>query len=79
MKRNILTAFAALLSVPAIAVAASIAVEDRNGDGVYSFEELQAAVPDLTVEQFDRIDRNGDGVVSPEELEAAAAEGLIAQ
>lgn len=43
----------------------------------YTFEELQAMVPDLTMEMFDAIDTNNDGEVDEEELAAAQDAGLI--
>jgi hypothetical protein len=71
----------ALALVAALGLTTGVAfaqtVEDTDGDGVYSFAELQAAYPDLTDDVFVLIDTNGDGVVDPEELEAAIATGLI--
>src|SRR5262245_33277336 len=40
---------------------------DTDGDGAWSFAELQAVRPDITVEQFNRLDKNGDGLVTPDE------------
>lgn len=40
---------------------------DTDGDGAWSFTELQAVRPDLTVEQFNQLDRNGDGLITPDE------------
>jgi len=40
---------------------------DTNGDGAWSFPELQAVRPDLTIEQFNRLDKNGDGLITPDE------------
>ena len=40
---------------------------DTDGDGAWSFAELQAVRPDLTIEQFNRLDRNGDGLITPDE------------
>jgi hypothetical protein len=71
----------ALALVAALGLTTGVAfaqtVEDTDGDGVYSFAELQAAFPDLTDDVFVLIDTNGDGSVDPEELEAAIATGLI--
>lgn len=50
---------------------------DTDGDGVYSFEEMLAAVPTLTEETFITIDANGDGAVDEAELAAAQESGLI--
>ncbi len=40
---------------------------DADEDGEVTFEELQALIPELTQEQFDRLDRNGDGVISADD------------
>ncbi|MCF6285404.1 MAG: EF-hand domain-containing protein [Candidatus Hydrogenedentes bacterium] len=43
---------------------------DTNKDGKISFEEAQAAFPNMKREGFDRRDRNGDGFLSPEDRKA---------
>ena len=53
------------------------AVEDTDGDGVYSMDEMKAAYPDLTDEVFSEVDANEDGVIDAEELAAAEAAGLL--
>lgn len=69
---------ATLLGLGAGTVAvAETAVEDANGDGVYSMDELVIAFPTLTEETFGIMDGNGDGAVDPEELAAADAAGLL--
>ena len=35
--------------------------EDSNGDGVLTFDEVQAAMPEITVEAFNQMDTNLDG------------------
>jgi len=40
---------------------------DTDGDGAWSFAELQAVRPNLDVERFNRLDRNGDGLIGPDE------------
>ncbi len=47
---------------------------DTNEDGGVSFEELQAARPDLTQEDFDARDKNGDGVINREDGPPARGE-----
>lgn len=66
----------ALAAVPAFA---QTMVEDTDGNGSYSYEEMTAAYPDLTMETFTEADADGDGALSAEELEAAKAGGLIAE
>lgn len=56
---------------------AQTAVEDTDGNGVYSFEELVAVFPDLTQEVFSAADADGDGALSADELSAAQAAGNI--
>ena len=57
--------------------AAMAAVEDTDGDGVYSMEELKAAYPEITEDVFNEADQNGDGMIDAEELAAAEAAGLL--
>ncbi|MEM9032658.1 MAG: EF-hand domain-containing protein [Pseudomonadota bacterium] len=58
---------------------ADVQVSDADGDGVFSMEELQAAIPDMTEGLFALVDTDGDGVVSPDELASAEAAGTIPQ
>ncbi|MGJ8604065.1 MAG: EF-hand domain-containing protein [Marivita sp.] len=50
---------------------AQVAVEDTDGNGSYSMEELMVAYADLTEDVFAEVDADGDGAVSMEELTAA--------
>jgi hypothetical protein len=74
-RMTMLAASAALLSGAALAQEAPL--PDANGDGVWSMEELQVSVPDLTAETFTAIDTNADGSVDAAELAAAIAAGTI--
>jgi Ca2+-binding EF-hand superfamily protein len=40
---------------------------DADENSEVTFEELQAVLPELTQEQFDRLDQNGDGVISEDD------------
>ena len=71
--RFLLAAFVASMAVSA----AQAAVVDADGDGSYSFDEMQAAYADLSEEVFAQIDSDGNGTVSPEELAAAVEAGVI--
>ena len=75
--------FASIVIIAAMGTAgAAIAqtqVSDTDGDGVFSMEELQAAIPDMTEGLFALVDADGDGVVSAEELASAEAAGTIPQ
>ena len=66
--------FVALAAGPVVAQDAAI---DVNGDGMYSFPEVQAAMPDVTEEVFTTIDVSGDGLLDAEEIAAATEAGLL--
>ena len=63
--------------VAASAAVAQTMVEDTDGDGVYSMEELMVVYPDLTEDGFAAVDTNADGAVDAEELAAAQETGLL--
>ena len=56
---------------------AQAAVEDANGDGMFSIEELLTVFPNITDDIYAEIDVNEDGAVDAEELAAAEAAGLV--
>ena len=70
---------AAVLGVSAMATTAfaDMSTLDANGDGLVTVEELQAAYPEVTAEQFSEIDANGDGAVDDAEMSAAEEAGLL--
>jgi hypothetical protein len=57
--------------------AAAPTIEDTDGNGTWSVDELRVAYPDLTDEGFVSIDANADGAVDQAELAAALADGLL--
>ncbi|MBQ2263446.1 MAG: hypothetical protein II336_19050 [Loktanella sp.] len=63
-----------LLALPAFAQSTAI---DVNGDGMYSFPEVQAAAPDVTEDDFAALDTNGDGLLDAEEIAAGEAAGIL--
>ncbi|MDX8349684.1 MAG: hypothetical protein AAFP85_00095 [Pseudomonadota bacterium] len=73
---KLLTPLAVLtvLAVPAFAQDAAI---DVNGDGMYSFPELQAVMPEMTEEDFTTLDVSGDGMLDTDEITAATEAGLL--
>lgn len=75
MKKTMIALMAALTVAGGAAYAE---VADADGDGAYNMDEMKAAYPDLTEEQFGQIDTDANGTISPEELEAAIAAGTIA-
>lgn len=70
------TAFAALLAAPVLA-ADMVTVEDTDGNGTYSMDELAVAFPGMTDELFAQVDVNADGAVDAEELAAAQEAGVL--
>jgi Ca2+-binding EF-hand superfamily protein len=73
--KSVVTFLAALGLTTAVAFAQE--VQDTDGNGTYSLEELQAVYPDLTEEGFGLIDANADGAVDADELAAAQAAGTL--
>ncbi|MBS8227803.1 EF-hand domain-containing protein [Vannielia litorea] len=69
-------ALAALLAAPLAAQDAPM-VEDTDGNGTFSMEEMQVAYPDITEEIFTEIDTSADGEVDTAEWEAAVGAGLL--
>ncbi|WP_108386989.1 hypothetical protein [Yoonia sediminilitoris] len=59
---------------PAFAVKPEI---NLNGDGVYSFPELQAAMPEMTKGDCIVLDATGDGLLDEDEIAAAPQAGLL--
>ncbi len=70
------TAVALIFGLTPAAVLAQESM-DTNGDGVFSYDELLVAIPELTEETFIAIDVSGDGLVDPEEFAAAQEAGLV--
>ena len=65
------------LVVLAGAATAQAADVDVNGDGMYSFPELQAAMPEMTEDMFVTLDVSGDGLLDAIEIQAGAQAGLL--
>jgi hypothetical protein len=77
MKKFVL-ALGVLSALGAAPALAQTVVSDTDGNGTYSFEELQAAYPDLNQATFNAVDVNGDGQVDADELQAARESGTLA-
>jgi hypothetical protein len=71
-----LPAFA--LMITAGAAGAQSASVDVNGDGMYSFPEVQAAMPEMTQDAYVTLDMNGDGLLDADEIAVAIDAGLLA-
>ena len=59
------------------ASAAMAEVEDANGDGVYSMDELKVTYPELTEDIFAQLDANNDGALDADEMASAQAAGIL--
>lgn len=77
MKTHVLF-LAAVMALTAVQASAAT-VEDADGNGSYSMEEMAAAYPDMGEETFADIDTDESGEISPEELAAAVESGALAQ
>jgi hypothetical protein len=75
--KNVVLTLGTMFALTAGAALAQVTVEDTDGNGSYSMEELMVAYPDLTEDLFGEIDADGDGEVSPEELTAAQEAGQL--
>lgn len=64
----------AALAVPGFAQDAEI---DINGDGMYSYPELQAVMPEMTEDDFTVLDTSGDGLLDADEIAVATQAGLL--
>ncbi len=75
MTRTFLTiAGFAIATTGAVMASAEI---DADGDGLFSYDEMLAAFPELTEETYVAVDANADGMVDAEELAAAQDSGLL--
>ncbi|EAQ06532.1 hypothetical protein SKA53_05573 [Yoonia vestfoldensis SKA53] len=74
MSRYLLIPAALLLALPALAQSTAI---DVNGDGQYSFPEVQAAAPEVSEDNFAALDINGDGLLDAAEIAAGEAAGIL--
>lgn len=69
--------FAMIAACLATHVAAQDAAIDTNGDGMYSFPEVQAAMPDMSEDMFMTVDVNGDGLLDTDEIAVAIEAGIL--
>ena len=69
-----LALLATIAATPLIAQDAEI---DVDADGMYSYPELQAAMPEMTEDEFVVLDVNGDGLLDADEIAAATEAGLL--
>ena len=69
---------AAALAVSAVQTSAATMVEDADGNGTYSMDEMAVSYPDLPAEDFAEIDSDGSGEVDTQELALAIESGMLA-
>lgn len=74
MKRTF-TLIAACLVAASSAVAMGDA--DANADGVLTLDEVKAAYPDVSEDQFMEADANDDGLLTAGEVSDAIAAGIL--
>ncbi len=73
---KLLTPVAVVVALAAPAFAQDAAI-DVNGDGMYSFPELQAVMPEMTEDEFTALDSTGDGLLDADEITVATDAGLL--
>lgn len=76
MKRVLLTLPVALIAGSAFAMDADPVI-DTDGDGVYSYPEMDAVFDDMTEDLFTQIDVNQDGAIDTTEFAAAQEAALL--
>ena len=73
-KNRIALALAVTIATPLAAQDADI---DLNGDGMYSYPELQAVMPEMTEDGFAALDVSDDGLLDADEIAAGVNAGLL--
>jgi hypothetical protein len=66
--RKSLWAAAAALGIAGGAVAADFSQVDKDKNGLVSFQEMQAVMPNVTMDEFSAYDGNADGQLSENEF-----------
>ncbi|WP_108815965.1 hypothetical protein [Loktanella sp. Alg231-35] len=75
-KLTLIAPLAVLTALAGQAMAQDAAI-DINGDGMYSFPELQAVMPEMTEDDFTLLDTSGDGLLDADEIAVATEAGLL--
>ena len=73
-KTHLIAAVIAIVATPLAAQSADI---DINGDGMYSFPELMAVLPEMTEDVFEALDVSGDGLLDADEIAAGVEAGAL--
>lgn len=77
--KTTLLALAAALAVTAGMATAMVEIEDADGNGTYSMDEMIVSFPDLTESDFAELDADASGELSDDELHAAVEKGMLAE
>jgi hypothetical protein len=72
MRHILATLTVVAFTAPALAQAMDFVTIDADASGTVTWEEVQAALPDLTEEAFTAADADGSGDLSEEEFAAIA-------
>ncbi len=75
-KLTLMAPLAVLTALGGAALAQDAAI-DINGDGMYSYPEVQAVMPEMTEEDFTVLDTSGDGLLDADEIAVAVEAGLL--
>lgn len=77
--KTTLLALAATLAVTAGMATAMVEIEDADGNGSYSMDEMMVSYPDLTESDFAELDADASGELTDDELLAAVEKGILAE
>ena len=76
-----MTSYLTRLSILAAAIASPLAAQDAaidtDQDGMYSYPEVVAVMPEMTEDAFTILDTNGDGLLDADEIAAATEAGVL--
>lgn len=75
MKKIVISLAVLAFATPAMAQGTTFVELDADQNGELSFEEVTAAVPELTIEQFAEVDTDASGSLTEEEF-AVLAESM---
>lgn len=71
----------ALITLPLLAVAAPAMAQntmiDTDQDGMYSYTEVQTAMPEMSMDDFTILDSNGDGLLDADEIAVGVEAGML--
>ena len=74
LRKLLMTLPIVALALPALAQSTMIDVDE---DGMYSYPEVQAAMPTMSMDDFTLMDTNGDGLLDAVEIAAGVQAGML--